>query len=85
MVRVPSSAVMEEDGKTQVFVYDGKTGKVSKRGVSVGLLNRDGTMVIESGLKAGEKVVATGVHHIEDGQEVSVLQKPAASNVGGLL
>lgn len=85
MVKVPTSAVLEEEGKTQVFVYDEKSGKVNKRLVNVGLLNRDGTVLIETGLKAGEKVVATGVHHIEDGEEVDVLVKPAASNVGGLL
>lgn len=85
MVKVPSSAVLEEEGKTLVFVYDEKTGKVNKRLVSVSLLNRDGAVVIEKGLKTGEKVVASGVHHIEDGQEVGVLEKPAASNIGGLL
>ena len=85
MVTVPSSAVLKMDGNTQVFVYDEKSGVVKKRVVEVTSVNRDGTMQVESGLKSGEKVVASGVHHINDGQKVRVLKKPSASNVGGLL
>ncbi len=85
MVKVPTSAVLEKEGKTQVFVYDENTGKVNKRLVSIGQLNRDGTVMIETGLKSGEKVVVAGVHHIEDGEDVDVLDKPTTSNVGGLL
>ncbi|MBO4672988.1 MAG: efflux RND transporter periplasmic adaptor subunit [Bacteroidaceae bacterium] len=85
IVYVPASAVLEEDGKTQVFVYDEKTGIVKSRVVSVSKVNRDGTMLVDNGLKAGEKVVSSGVHHIEDGEKVRLLQKPSASNVGGLL
>jgi hypothetical protein len=42
-------------------------------------------MLVDNGLKAGEKVISSGVHHIEDGEKVRLLQKPSASNVGGLL
>lgn len=85
IVNVPSSAVLNANGKTQVFVYDEGTGMVSARGVSVLTVNRDGTMQVDQGLKSGEKVVASGIHHIQDGQKVTLLQRPSSSNVGGLL
>lgn len=85
IVKVPSGAVLESDGKTRVFVYDGKKGVVKARVVHVKGVNRDGSMLIDDGLRSGERVVASGVHHIQDGQAVRVLQKPSDSNVGGLL
>lgn len=85
IISVPSSAVMNEKGKTQVFVYDTKAGVVKARPVTVTSVNRDGTMLVDSGLKSGESVVVSGVHHIKDGQKVRLLEKPSASNVGGLL
>lgn len=85
IVYVPSSAVLQVGDKTQVFIYDEKSGTVKSRAVNVSKVNRDGTMLVDNGLKAGEKVISSGVHHIEDGEKVRLLQKPSASNVGGLL
>ena len=85
VVQVPSSAVLKKDGNVQVFVYDDKTRTVKARQVHVSGIHRDGTMFIDRGIQSGDQVVASGVHHIEDGQEVRLLEKPAASNVGGLL
>jgi|SRR5574344_1411078 len=84
-VHVPSSAVIDTNGKTQVFVYDEKAGVVKLRNVNVARVERDGAMEVDNGLKSGERVVAAGAHHVKDGQKVRVLQKPSASNVGGLL
>jgi len=53
--------------------------------VTVTTVNRDGTMLVEEGLKSGDMVVVSGVHHIKDGQKVRLMEKPSASNVGGLL
>ena len=85
MTDVRSSAVLKTENGTAAFVYDEKTGTVQLRSVNVASINRDGTVRIDRGLKAGEKVVVSGVNHIADGQKVRLLQKPAASNVGGLL
>lgn len=85
MVWVPSSAVLNEGGKVMVYVYDEKSGVVKTRAVTVTSVQRDGTMQVESGLRSGESIVASGVHHIKDGQKVKLLQKPSESNVGGLL
>lgn len=82
---VRSSAVLKTDKGTVAFVYDEKTGTVKSRPVNVAAINRNGTVRIDRGLTAGEKVVVSGVNHISDGQKVRLLQKPSASNVGGLL
>lgn len=82
---VRSSSVLKTEEETVVFVYDEKSGTVQSRQVHVSAINRDGTMRIDKGLKAGEKIVVSGVNHISDGQKVRLLQKPSASNVGGLL
>ena len=85
VVSVPASAVLNNNGKTQVYVYDPKSGVVMSRTVMVTRVQRDGTMQIDGGLKSGETIVASGIHHVRDGQKVKILEKPASSNVGGLL
>ncbi len=85
VVSVPSGAILRNGDKTQAFVYDAESGTVKVRTVNVTTINRDGTMLVDSGLKGGEQVVAAGVHHLSDGQKVRPLEKPSKSNVGGLL
>ncbi len=85
VVTVPSTAVFNSGDKAQVYVYDDKSGTVHLRAVSVVGLHRDGTCDIDDGLKIGETIVCSGVHHVSDGQKVKRLQKTSASNVGGLL
>ena len=75
---------MYQDEKTQVFVYRPDSCTVHLRDIKVQTVNRDGTMLVE-GLKEGEKIVVSGVRHLDDGQKVNVLKMPSSSNVGGLL
>ena len=61
-------------------------GKVHRREVAVLRLLSDGrAMVVSDALQAGETVVASGVHHIEDGENVRPLATGSKTNVGGLL
>lgn len=83
LVDVPSTAVFQDKG-THIYIYDAKTSIVSLRPVVVKNINRDGTYTVE-GLKSGEQIVISGVHHIKDGQKVRKMDKPSSSNVGGLL
>lgn len=84
-VNLPGSAVMNKASKTLVFIYDKAAGCVKQKEVNVTNINKDGTYLIEGGLHSGDIVVSSGVHHITDGQKVRVMEKPAESNVGGLL
>lgn len=84
-VSVPSAAVLNKDGKTQVFVYDAGSGTVKLRDVTVGALHTDGTTEVSAGLSAGEKVVSAGVHHLTDGEKAKPLAPVSKSNAGGLM
>jgi RND family efflux transporter MFP subunit len=56
-VSVPLAAVLDEDGKSVVFVADGSEYK--KKEVTLGLKSDDRVEIV-SGLRAGEKVVVKG-------------------------
>jgi multidrug efflux pump subunit AcrA (membrane-fusion protein) len=56
-ISIPQAAVLDDGGKTVVFVSEG-SGYV-KRGVNVGIQGNGRAEIIE-GLKAGDKVVVKG-------------------------
>lgn len=86
LVVVPSTAIVNLEGITQVFVYNENSSTVKSVAVKVCNINSDGTTTVEGeGLRRGIKVVYTGANHIKDGQEVKVLTGTSKSNVGGLL
>jgi RND family efflux transporter MFP subunit len=65
-VDLPATALLEKDGKTQVWIVDG--GKVALRDVTV--LKREGDRIAVGGLAAGTQVVTVGVHSLTAGQQV---------------
>ncbi len=85
VVAVPSRAVFDSEEGPSVYVYDAATGTIHRRAVRIGALHTDGTTDIATGLRAGEQVVTAGVHHLTDGQTVTPMAAPSATNVGGLL
>jgi RND family efflux transporter MFP subunit len=72
VVLVPAAAVVREDDKTAVFVV-GADGKAHRRAVTVGVANDDDAE-IETGVKAGEKVVVKGQEELPDGAAVTVAE-----------
>lgn len=83
---VPSGAILQKEGKTLVFVYNPDSHTVHSREVTVIRPLTDGRCIIAAdGLKPGEPVVSSGVHHIEDGETVKPLPPITKTNVGGLL
>jgi membrane fusion protein (multidrug efflux system) len=72
---VPQQAVTELQGNYQLAVV-GPDNKISIRPVKVG--NRVGPMwIIESGVKAGERVVVEGLQKVQNGATVKIKQPPA--------
>jgi RND family efflux transporter MFP subunit len=67
-VDLPSTALLEQNGGTQVWVVDPASGKVALH--DVGILARDDGSVAVSGLAAGDRVVTVGIHSLEAGQQV---------------
>jgi RND family efflux transporter MFP subunit len=83
-IKVPIGAVWTENQKSFVFVYDKKSSTVKKTEVTIGRLENDGNMIVSSGLQNSTHIVASGVHHLKDGQQVSMIKKPSSLNVGNL-
>ncbi len=69
---LPLSAVTQKDGQTSVWVVEGADNKVVPRTVQIGAYRENGVTVL-SGLSAGERVVAAGVHKLLAGQVVRPL------------
>lgn len=83
---VPSGAVLQKEGKAQVFVYNPSDHKVAVREVTMLHLTSDGRCLISSEqLKPGELIIASGVHHLKEGETVKPLTSATSTNVGGLL
>lgn len=70
-IRIPASALLEQDGKTFVWLVDPETKRVSLREVAVA--GGDGRSAeITSGLETGARVVTAGVHSLTPGQAVKI-------------
>lgn len=86
LLSVPTGALLRKDGKTYVFTYREAERQVKSVEVEVKQLLSNGRAVIcSSALKRGEVIVASGVHHIQDGERVEPLPAVSKTNVGGLL
>ena len=82
---VPLNAVFRKDGDTFVWVFSPEKGIVNSRRVTTGQLTGENLVVLTSGVDAGEKVVAAGVHHLQENQEVEILENVSETNAGGML
>lgn len=69
---VPLQAVIEREGQRQVWVVDRAALTVSPRPVTLGKFREDGAEVLE-GLSDGELIVTAGVHLLQPGQAVRLL------------
>lgn len=68
---LPASALLESDGKTRVWVVDPEQKTVATREVK--LLERTPySVVLSSGVQAGDRVVTAGVNSLKPGQKVIV-------------
>ena len=83
---VPSGAILRENGRTSIFLYDASSHAIRRCDVTVTRLLSDGRCLITSdGANPGDLVVASGVHHVKEGEQVEPLLPAAETNVGGLL
>jgi RND family efflux transporter MFP subunit len=68
--RAALSALLERDGKTQVWVIDTQQKTVATRDVA--LIDRTAdSIVLTSGVQPGERVVTAGVNSLKPGQKVT--------------
>lgn len=73
-VIIPASALIStgSENKSSVWVIDMKTFQVHLRQVQIGELSSTGVTIL-SGLNAAEWIVVAGVHSIEEGEKVTIL------------
>ncbi len=73
---IPASAVLTVDSekKTYVWKIDSKTHQVHRSEIKIGELTSAGISVIE-GLREGEWIVTAGIHSLEEGEQVTILNE----------
>ena len=83
---VPTGAILQEEGRTYVFVFQPSDNTVHRQEVSMlRLLNNGHSLITSDQLKPGALIIASGVHYIEDGETVKPLPAVTKTNIGGLL
>jgi membrane fusion protein, multidrug efflux system len=71
-IKLPLAAVFEQQGQSSVWVFDAASSTVQTQAVKVA--GADGNeALIASGLKPGMQVVTAGVHVLQPGQKVKLL------------
>jgi membrane fusion protein, multidrug efflux system len=74
LIKLPLSAVFEQQGQSSVWVFDPASGTVAARAIKVA--SADGNaVVVASGLQAGQVVVAAGTHVLQAGMKVKALEQ----------
>ncbi|MBA1188264.1 efflux RND transporter periplasmic adaptor subunit [Pseudomonas entomophila] len=68
---LPRTALLEREGKTQVWVVDTEQNTVSLRDVTL-IERHDDSIVVTDGVQPGERVVTAGVNSLKQGQKVIV-------------
>lgn len=78
LIKLPLSAVLEQQGKTSVWVLDAKSMTVRLQAIRLQGAEGNEVLVAE-GLSPGQEVVTAGVHVLTPGQKVSRYAAPAAA------
>ncbi len=79
IIKLPLTAVLQQGGKTSVWVLDGRSMTVRPQVIQVG--GADGNeAVIAGGLQAGQEVVVAGVHVLNPGQKVKRYVPPRTAD-----
>ena len=69
-VIIPSDAVLTQQGRQYVYILEDDSPK--RCPVTTGLINDNYTSILE-GIKAGDLVIVSGQHYIEEGSRVTVV------------
>jgi len=73
---VPTSALLRDMVSGENFLWIVEDGRTVRRAVEIGELVSGGVEIV-SGLSPGEVVVTAGVHQLEEGREVRLLEQSA--------
>lgn len=82
IAKLPLTAVMQQQGRTAVWLFDAATQTVKMQPIEVG--GADGNaVVVVGGLSPGQQVVTAGVHVLTPGQQVTLYGQPPAMAAAG--
>jgi len=71
VIKVPYSAVMNENGKFYVFTVD-NSSKVTKKEVQIGT-NEDSYYEVTSGLSEGDRIISVIDEALKDGEKIKIM------------
>ncbi|ABQ34229.1 MAG: efflux RND transporter periplasmic adaptor subunit [Bradyrhizobium sp.] len=74
VIRLPRSAVLEQNDKRFVWLIDTASKTVKRQEVTIAT-NEDGSLRVTGGLEAGQRVVTAGVNSLKDGQSIRIDQE----------
>jgi len=80
-IRLPLTAIVDQNGGRYVWVVDANTSKVRQQAVELGSAENDSVAVV-SGLNGGEMVVTAGVHRLLADQRVNLSSVKASTEAG---
>lgn len=75
-ILLPLQAVLVEGSAPQVWVFDAASSTVTRRAIKLGGVSGN-QIVVADGLKGGDVVVTAGVHLLQEGQKVRLLDAAA--------
>lgn len=79
VIKLPLAAVLQQGGKTSVWVLD--AGSMTVKPVPVQVAGAEGNeVVVSGGLSAGQEVVVAGVHVLNPGQKVKRYVPPRTAD-----
>jgi RND family efflux transporter MFP subunit len=73
---LPLSAVMNDGRSAHVYVVDGSGTQARRTPVTISALT-DSQAIVSGGIRAGDQVVTLGVHRLDEGRPVKVVQTRA--------
>lgn len=76
LYQIPMRALLTAEGKTWVWRWEAKTGKVARVPVEMIALAGESVQIRSADLQAGDELVASGVRFLSDGMTVRRLETP---------
>lgn len=81
---LPASAVFKDGEDACVWIFNSDS-TITKQVVEMDEKIIEGEIVVKTGLTGEEKIVKTGVDHLQEGIKVQPIENSSKTNVGGLL
>ena len=71
--KLPLAAVFKDEGQPSVWLIDEPHGRLTKKNVEIGAWTET-SAIVTGGLEAGQKIVAAGVHKLDAGIPVRIVE-----------